>query len=84
MMAGVVIRFARIILLEQPIARLQPQGRRAALSVGCGCALLLILAGLYPAPLLSLVSQVQSPGKKSIPDTPGGSNRGAATAQLPH
>lgn len=79
--AGVVMRFARIILLEQPIARTLPRGRRAALVMACSCALALLSVGLFPARLLSLLSQVRGPATKSAPDDPTGSNRGAATAQ---
>lgn len=82
MAAGVVIRFAQVILLEQPIARTLPQGRRAALVIGCCCALVLVAVGFYPAPLLRFVSQVRGPNVKSSPDDPTGSNRGAATASI--
>ena len=80
--AGVVIRFARVMLLEQPIARTLPQGRRASLVTGCGCAVLLLLIGLFPARLLSVLSGVRVHDTKPGTVEPSGSNRGAATARL--
>jgi len=79
MTAGVVIRFARVIFLEQPISRTLPQGRRAALVTGLCCAVLLLVVGLYPARILGILSQVRGPIHKSI-DEPAGSSRGSATA----
>ncbi len=81
--AGVVIRFARVMLLEQPIARTLPQGRRASLVTGCGCAVLLLVIGLFPARLLSVLSEVRVHATKPGTLDPTGSNRGAATARLP-
>ena len=82
MTAGVVIRFARVMLLEQPIARTLPQGRRASLVMGCGCAVLLLAIGLFPARLLSVLSGVRVHDTKPGTVEPSGSNRGAATARL--
>lgn len=82
MTAGVVIRVTRIVLLEQPISRALPQGRRSALVASCGCALVLLMVGLYPAPLLNLLSQVRSSETKFRPNDGGGGNRGSSTAQV--
>ncbi|MBS0202494.1 MAG: hypothetical protein JSS49_06300 [Planctomycetes bacterium] len=81
MTASVVIRISRTVLLEQPISRALPKGRRAALVASCSCALILLLVGLYPARLLNLLSQVRSPDTKSRPNDAGGVSRGASTAQ---
>lgn len=78
--ACVAIRFARIVLLEQPIAQSLPRGRRAALVMGCGCALLLVAVGLFPARVLNVLSEVRGQQTRSGSDSPSGSSRGDATA----
>lgn len=78
--ASVVIRFARVMLLEQPIARSLPQGRRSALAAGCGCALAILAVGLAPARLLSVLSKVLPPAMESGSEDPAGSSRGNSTA----
>lgn len=83
MTAGVVIRFARTILLEQPISTNDPRGRRSALFVGSICAAVLLLVGLFPARILVAVSTVRGIELKTTPDGPAGKHRGSATASLP-
>jgi len=83
MTAAVVIRFARTMLLEQPISRFEPQGRRSALLVAGACATLLLLVGLFPARFLNVVSTVRGLEMKTTPDGPAGKHRGSATAWLP-
>jgi len=78
--AGIAIRFARIIILEPPISRMQPQGRRATLVAGCICSLILIVVGVAPARLLSTLSSVRGLGTNSVPDVPSGLRRGQSTA----
>lgn len=83
MTAGVVIRFARTILLEQPISTIEPHGRRSALFMGSICAAVLLLVGLFPARFLVAVSTVRGIELKTTPDGPAGKHRGSATASLP-
>lgn len=78
--AAVVIRFARTILLEQPISRIEPQGRRSALFVGSLCATIVVLVGLFPARFLVAVSTIRGIELKTTPDGPAGKHRGSATA----
>jgi NADH-quinone oxidoreductase subunit N len=78
--ACVVIRFARIVLLEQPIAQSVPRGRRAALVTGCGCAFVLVAVGFFPGRVLSVLSDVRGQQTRSGSDSPSGSSRGDATA----
>lgn len=80
--AAVVIRFARTILLEQPISRVELQGRRSALFVGSICAGLLLLVGLFPARFLVAVSKIRGVELKTTPDGPAGKHRGSATASV--
>lgn len=80
MTAGVVIRCARIVLLEQPISRVMPQGRRSALVMACACAVALVGVGLSPGRLLTVLSNVRAPAIESSPNDPTGSNQGTSTA----
>lgn len=80
--AGAVIRCARLVLLEQPLSRILPQGRRSALVMGCVCCLALLAVGLAPARLLSVLSHVRGPMIESGPDDPAGSTRGNSTANM--
>lgn len=78
---AVVLRFVRVLLLEQPISRTLPQGKRAALFVSCGCGLLLIAVGICPAVAFNATSRVELPDFKRTQDPPTGSTRGTATAR---
>ncbi|HEY4260127.1 MAG TPA: proton-conducting transporter membrane subunit [Schlesneria sp.] len=83
MVAAALIQTARLLLLEQPIAKPMPQGRRSALVVSIGCAIALVVVGLFPARLLGILANVHGPEMKSIRENPAGSNRGSATASIP-
>lgn len=81
MAVAACVQCARIVLLEKPIAQTVPCGRRSALLVSCGCALALVVFGIAPGRLLSLLSRVHGHDLKLGPDTPTRSGRGNATAQ---
>ncbi len=80
MMAAAMIQIARLLLLEQPLAKPVPQGRRSAFIVAAGCAIALLVVGLFPARLLGILANVRGPEMKSIRENPAGSNKGSATA----
>ena len=68
------------MVLEPPIARTLPQGRRSALFVSCACGAILLAVGIYPAAIMNIVATVRIPDAKPTPDAPAGSTRGSATA----
>lgn len=82
MAAASLIQMSRILLLEPPLAAPVLQGKRSALIVSAGCAVLLLLVGLSPARVLGIVADVRGPEIKSSPESPTGSNKGSATALL--
>lgn len=82
MTAAVVIRVARLVMLEEPISRPEPQGRRSSLVVSGCCSLLLLGIGLYPAPLLGVLATIRTPATKSRIESPAGKHREGATADV--
>ncbi len=80
LMAAVVIRFARVMFLEEPVSRTLPQGGRAALGVGLIATLVLVALGLFPAKLLVPLSGIHEPRSVTPPALPAGKKSGTATA----
>lgn len=79
-MTLVVLRFVRVLLLEQPISRTLPQGKRSALLVSCLCSAVLLAVGFCPGMVIKAVSTVSFPEFQGPSDIPAGSSRGTATA----
>ncbi len=82
MVVAAMIQIARLLLLEQPLAKPEPQGRRSAFVVAAGCAIALLIVGLFPARLLGILANVRGPEMKSSRENPAGSNKGSATASV--
>ena len=78
--AAVVIQFARVMFLEDPISRTPPQGGRASLLAGLGVALALITVGLCPARLLVVLIDTNHPHRNIPHVAPAGKSTGSATA----
>ena len=81
LMAAVVIRFARVMFLEEPVSRALPQGGRALLGVGLFAALVLVGLGLFPSRLLGRLSGVREIRPVAPQDLPAGTKAGSATAK---
>ena len=79
-MTLVVLRIVRVLLLEQPISRTMPQGKRTALWASYFCAAALVAVGFCPGAVVKVVSRVRFPEFRGTPDVPTGSSRGSATA----
>ena len=78
--AAVVIQFARVMFLEDPISRTPPQGGKASLLAGLGVALALVTVGLFPARMLVVLIHTNHP-HRSVPHVaPAGKSTGSATA----
>lgn len=82
LMAATVIQLARLMLLEQPLARLTSRGPSSSFVMATTCAVLLVVVGLFPARLLQALSSVRGPAINSSKEAPGGSNKGSPTAML--
>lgn len=80
--AATVIQLARLMLLEQPLSRQNPQGKSSSFFMAMLCAALLVVVGLFPARLLQALSSVRGPAINSSKEAPAGSNKGSATAML--
>ncbi|MBC8116430.1 MAG: hypothetical protein H7062_18730, partial [Candidatus Saccharimonas sp.] len=80
LMAAVVIRFARVMFLEEPVSRALPQGGRASLGVGLFAAMALVALGLFPSKLLVPLSDVQEARPVLPQEPPAGKKAGTATA----
>ena len=80
LMTVVVIRFARVMFLEEPVSRTPPQGGRASLGVGLFATLALVALGLFPTKLLVPLSGVCEPRPVLPQELPAGKKAGTATA----
>jgi NADH:ubiquinone oxidoreductase subunit 2 (subunit N) len=78
--AGVVVRIARVILLEMPVSQSRPSGRRSGFLVGCFCVLVVAAVGVAPAQFLALLTEIRGPVSPAAPESPQGKGRGEATA----
>ena len=81
LMAAVVIRFARVMFLEEPVSHALPQGGRASLGVGLFAAMALVALGLFPSRLLVPLSGVQEARPVVPQQPPVGKKTGTATAR---
>ena len=79
--AAVVIQFARVMFLEDPISRTPPQGGRASLVAGLGVALALVTVGLCPARLLVVLIDTNHPHRSTPHVAPAGKSTGSTTAR---
>lgn len=80
LMAAVVIRFARVMVLEDPVSRALPQGSRASLGVGLFVAMVLAALGLFPSRLLVPLSDLPIVRPVVPQELPAGKGAGTATA----
>ena len=80
LMAAVVIRFARVMFLEEPVSRTLPQGGRASLGVGLLAVMALITMGLFPSKLLVPLSGLHKARPVVPQELPPGKKSGTATA----
>ena len=80
LMAAVVIRFARVMFLEEPVSRTLPQGGRAALWAGLFAALALVVLGQFPSKLLGPLSGMHVARPVVPQELPAGKKSGTATA----
>jgi NADH-quinone oxidoreductase subunit N len=79
LVATVVIRFARVMFLEEPVSRTLPQGGRASLGVGVFAALILVALGLFPSKLLVPLSGMPEVRPVVPLELPAGKKSGTAT-----
>lgn len=80
LVAAVVIQFARVMFLENPISRTPPQGGKASLLAGLGVALALVTVGLIPARLLVMLNDANHSHRSTPHVAPAGKSTGSATA----
>ena len=78
--AAVVVQFARVMFLEDPISRTRPQGGRASLVAGLSVALALITVGLFPSKLLVVINGANQSLRIAPHAAPAGKPSGSATA----
>ncbi len=81
LLAAVVVRFARVLFLEEPVSRTLPQGGRAALGVGLFAALALVGLGLFPSRLLGPLSGIRAVRPVVPQELPAGHKAGTSTVR---
>lgn len=80
LLMAVVVRFGRVMFLEEPVSRVMPQGGRAAWVAGGLAALLLLVVGVCPARWLAPLSSRPVMRVITPQEPPAGKERSEATA----
>jgi len=76
----VVVRFARVMFLDEPVSRTVPQGGGASFYVGLFASLAIVAVGLFPARLLVPLSGIVLSRPVAPEEQPVGKKSGSATA----